>query len=378
MLGKTVQLANNLWFIHGEMPEDASKAPDWCNVVVYRAADRVYLIDSGGGTAMRASIRRILNEVGAVETFTLVNTHAHLDHICNNDVISSVDAKTKHHLLGRAAIASVALGSSYWADQFDYLDHYFDPFTSYQTHRHLYRAAALLRDSLGALFGRKRVLRWLSSVQLRKFKPANDSRITMEPLDALPSRPLCYNDMRWTGWSLGLDDVHVLDGGGHAAGDVLVYIPEHRMLCMGDVTFPLFPTFRDSSRDKILSSLQKSLAMSRDGTVHLLADGHGDRCYGGQAAIQGLLDQLISDHQEYERILWEIFETADGLTPRAVYEAFKTFSDRPVVNRYLSIEFPRTPPSLQNVMVTTLLQLGFEARGAHRNMRFYRPVRWGP
>ena len=50
MLGDTMRLADNLWFIGGEMPEDASKAPDWCNVVIYQAADRVYVIDSGGGT----------------------------------------------------------------------------------------------------------------------------------------------------------------------------------------------------------------------------------------------------------------------------------------------------------------------------------------
>ena len=74
------------------MPKDASKAPDWCNVVIYTAADQVYVIDSGGGTAMRASIDRVLNDVGVVDSFTLINTHGHLDHICNNAVISSVRA----------------------------------------------------------------------------------------------------------------------------------------------------------------------------------------------------------------------------------------------------------------------------------------------
>ena len=168
--------------------------------------------------------------------------------------------------------------------------------------------------------------------------------------------------------------MYVFDDGGHAAGDVLVYIPEYRMLCMGDVTFTLFPTFRDSCRDPILGCLQKSLAMTRNGSVEMLADGHGDRCYRGAREVEQLLAGLINDHRDYEKILFEIFETSDGLTPAEVYEAFKGFSGRPVVNRYLSIEFPHTPPSLQNVIVFTLLQLGFQAHGARRHMRFYRPT----
>jgi glyoxylase-like metal-dependent hydrolase (beta-lactamase superfamily II) len=107
MLGDVVQLADNLWFIHGEMPKDASKAPDWRNVVIYRSANRLYLIDSGGGSAIRSSIQRILSEVGEVESFTLINSHGHLDHICNNDVVSSTSADRKRHLLRREAIEFV-------------------------------------------------------------------------------------------------------------------------------------------------------------------------------------------------------------------------------------------------------------------------------
>ncbi len=374
MLGDVVQLADNLWFIHGEMPKDASKEPDWCNVVIYRSANRLYLIDSGGGSAIRSSIQGILSEVGEVESFTLINSHGHLDHICNNDVVSSASADRKRHLLRREAIEFVKSDfSAYMADQFDYLDTYFDPFSGYQKNRCLYRAAGLLRDGLGNFVGRKRVLKWLFNIQFNKFKPVNDSRETMEPLQALPSEQLRFVEVCWTGWTLGEDDLYVFEAAGHAAGDVLVYIPEHRMLCMGDVTFPLFPTFPDGDRERILECPHKSLAMVRNGSVRLLADGHGDRCYCGQAEVEGVLDLVIGDHQAYVQILRKIFESADGLTPADAYRAFKSFSDRPVVSRYLALECPHSPPSLQNVMVTTLLQLGFDARGPRRHKRFYRP-----
>jgi hypothetical protein len=48
-LGKTERLAEGLWFIHGEMPQHASKAPDFCNVVIYRTGHRLYMVDSGWG-----------------------------------------------------------------------------------------------------------------------------------------------------------------------------------------------------------------------------------------------------------------------------------------------------------------------------------------
>ena len=116
---------------------------------------------------------------------------------CNNDVVSFVQAAGKHHVLRQAAIDSVKAGSAYWADQFDFLDRYFDPFTSYQTHRRLYRFAGVLRDGLGKLAGRKRVLSWLFNFQLRKFEPMNESLATMEPLEALPRKLLSVKDISW-------------------------------------------------------------------------------------------------------------------------------------------------------------------------------------
>jgi glyoxylase-like metal-dependent hydrolase (beta-lactamase superfamily II) len=372
MLGDTLRLADNLWFIHGEMPTDASKAPDWCNVVIYLAGDRLYLVDSSGGPVIRAAIGSVLQEIGPVASFTLINTHAHLDHICNNDVIADVRSSEKHHYLLQDGIDAANRGfSTYMADQFDHLDTFFDPFSSYQVNRGLYRVAGLLRDGLGRFAGRQRVLRWLFTTQFTKFDPVRDSRHSMEALDRTPSRPIRIGGSDWNGWTLGGGDVHVLEARAHAAGDVLVYLPEHKMLCMGDVTFRLFPTFMDSSRDGIVDCLRKGLAMASSGDLDVLADGHGDRCYDGRTEIEQLLDRLLSDHLAYEEILTEIFQRDDGLTPAEVYEAFRTYRDRPVVDRYLALEFPHTPPSLQNVLVTSLLH-GLPARGPRRPKRFFR------
>lgn len=194
----------------------------------------------------------------------------------------------------------------------------------------------------------------------------------MEALDDRPAGPLQIGDTAWTGWRLGPDDLFVMEARAHSDHDVLIYLPEHHMLCMGDVTFPLFPTWADSSRARILECLRSSQAMVASGDVALLADGHGDRCYRGASEVDELLAGVVDDHVAYEQVLDDVFASADGLTPAEVYARFRRYADRPVVAKYLALEFPHTPAGLQNVMVTTMLQLGYQPRGARRRQRFYR------
>lgn len=373
MLGEATSLSSNLWYVQGEMPSDSSKAPDPCNVVAYKADDRLYLIDSSSGPRMRHSIEGVLREAGPVKSFTLVNTHSHLDHICNNDLIQSVEAGTKsHYLLGSGIAADKLDAPEYFAEQFDRMDQYYDPFTGYQAYKLRYKFAAFLRDAIGALVGRKRVLRFLFKILFRKFKPIRDSRDTMVPLESLPVQDLLVGNERWRGWILGQDDLYVLEGRGHTDDEVFVYIPEHRVLCLGDLTFPLFPTWENSSKERILECLRKSLAMVKAGSVSVLADGHSHRCYTRREDIERLLTETIEDHVRFEEVLRDIFKDGDGYVPAQIYERFVERADDPMVRRYLKLEFPHTPASLQNVMVTSLLQMGYEAKGRYRYKRFYR------
>ncbi len=94
MLGDIVPLANNLWLVVVDLPADVPNAP------VYRVGDRLYLMDSGAGSPIRASILQVLHEVGPVQSFTLLNSHAHADHAGNNDLIHLVEeARETHHYL---------------------------------------------------------------------------------------------------------------------------------------------------------------------------------------------------------------------------------------------------------------------------------------
>ena len=61
MLGETKQLAGNLWYIEGLMPDDFTQDVDRANALVYRAGDRLYVLDTGSGEAMRPSLEKLIN-----------------------------------------------------------------------------------------------------------------------------------------------------------------------------------------------------------------------------------------------------------------------------------------------------------------------------
>ena len=98
MLSDIVQLADNLWLVVGDLPADIP------NSIVYHPSDRLYLMDSGAGPTIRASIMRVLERLGSVKSFTLLNSHGHVDHVGNNDIIHMAQAKETYHYLSEAGL----------------------------------------------------------------------------------------------------------------------------------------------------------------------------------------------------------------------------------------------------------------------------------
>ncbi|MBU0494203.1 MAG: hypothetical protein KKA73_08840 [Chloroflexi bacterium] len=371
MIGDIDRLFDNLWFVVGEMPEDLNKKPDIANVLVYCAGDRLYLMDSGVGLQMRAGIERALQEAGTARSFTLLNSHAHADHICHNDLIHTVPAAEKHHYLAEPGLEMLD-PCAYFGQLFHQMSEYYDPLTGYQAYRLKYRLAGLLRDTLALFVGQERAMTMLMPNVFKKFEPIHPSRETIQPYETLLKRELRVGNVTWSGWVLGDDAVWVLEERGHSPDEVLFYVPEHRLLHTADLTFELFPTWPDSNSQVTREALHKCLAMARAGQVQVLTDSHHHQVYRGQSDIVAFLDTLLSDHERFREVLAQVMDEQDGLTVGQVYARVRERDD-PVVRKYLACEFPHTPPSLQAVIVASLLEMGYQARGPQRRKRFFRP-----
>lgn len=369
MLGDVFRLAENLWFIAGKMPADAMKEAESANAVFYRSEDRGYLIDSGVGPIMRQSILCTIDEAGPLRSFTLLNSHGHADHTANNDLIDLVRAPQKRHYLSEAGWALLD-PAPYFAARFQQVGDYYDPVTGYQSHRLQMRLFGLLRGLLAPLMGERRVLEMLMGLVFRKYRPIRPSPTTILPYESLPRRELMLGDQQWTGWVLGEDDVWILEERGHSPDEVLFYVPEHHFLHAGDLTFPLFPTWPDSDEARTRQMLQRCLALAQTGHVRLLTDGHNHTSYRGDD-VTWLLQTLLDDHDRFRDLLAGVLVQRQGLTVGQIYDALRHNGSHPVVDKYVALEFPRTPPPLQNVILATLLQMGCVAEGPQGQKRFY-------
>jgi glyoxylase-like metal-dependent hydrolase (beta-lactamase superfamily II) len=369
MFGDIVPLANNLWMIVGDIVADVP------NTLVYQTGDHLYLLDSGAGAPMRRSILKVLREVGPVESFTLLNSHTHADHIGNNDLIHLVEAKQTHHYLSEAGLARLD-PPSYFADQFAQLSAVYDPLTGFQAHRQRWRFAEVVRDLVAVFVGERRALELFFSFYLRKFEPFHPSPETIQTYETLPKQNLMIGSVPWTGWSFGKDEVWVLEERGHTPDEVLFYLPEHQLLHTADLTFPLFPTFPDTNGAVTQEMLRKCHTMAVAGTIQVLVDSHHHpQAYRGQEAVVAFLEPLFTEQEHFQAVLREILEEHEGLTVGQVYTHVRQRHGDPVVQHYLSLEFPSVPMPLQQIIAVSLLQMGYEARGPRRKKRFYRPTR---
>lgn len=366
MLGDLVQLADNLWLIVGDLPADIP------NSIVYHKSDRLYLMDSGAGPVIRASIMQVLRRLGPVQSFTLLNSHGHADHVGNNDLLHMAQAKETHHYLSEAGLAMLD-PVPYFADQFYKLSDIYDPATGFQAHRLRWLLLRILRDILTLFTRERRALEIIFSIYLRKFQPLRPSLETIQTYESLPSQPLRIGGVPFKGWVLGENDVWVLEARGHTPDEMLFYLPEHKVLYTGDLTLPLFPTFPDSDGAATREMLLKCRAMASSGAVSLLIDGHHHQVYREkeEEEVTKFLETLLTEQEHFQALLRKIIEEHDGLTVAQVYEYIRQRHDDLVVQHYLSLEFPYLPMSLQQIIAVSLVQMGYETKGPRRKKRFY-------
>jgi glyoxylase-like metal-dependent hydrolase (beta-lactamase superfamily II) len=135
MQGDITRLARNLWMISGDLPADLP------NVLVYRAGDRLYMMDSGAGPVMRVGIVKVLKETGPALSFSLLNSHGHADHVGNNDVIHEAQAGEKRHFISEAGLPLLD-PVPYFVDLYRRLSDVYDPVKGYQAHRLRWRLLA--------------------------------------------------------------------------------------------------------------------------------------------------------------------------------------------------------------------------------------------
>ncbi|MFC1998269.1 MBL fold metallo-hydrolase [Chloroflexota bacterium] len=366
MLGDIKELKKNLWLVEGENPENVLKSPIIASSVLYKAEDRLYLIDSGVGSRFRQSLKKAIERAYPISEFYLLNSHLHVDNICNNNIIEEVQAKEKHHYVSDAGFASL---NSYVFDSLMTLSEYYDVFSGYSFP---YNMNLILYRLRSALQGKRKSVKAFVGISTKKYQPIHTSRHTMQPLELHPDHEVVIGEVPWKGWDL--NDVEVLEVRGHAPDELIFYIPEHKFLFAADLTYELIPMWPSVHRDRSHQAIENCLAMASAGEIEMLVDSHHEEICDSSDKVVALLENFLADHDRFSEVMQEIMKAAGSLTVDEMYKQLKSRRDDPAVAAHFELDFPHSPFTLRSLICTLMLQLDWPSEGKVGKKRFNLPV----
>jgi glyoxylase-like metal-dependent hydrolase (beta-lactamase superfamily II) len=313
--GTVHEIATDLCLIEGHHPNSLWDDPDLPTIALFRSGPRLYLLDTGVGPEQRDAIRQVAARWSGVEEVLLLNSHGHLDHMGNNDVLAELPAATHRHYVPRAARPALDFEAFFRGmytrglPYFDYLSGLNLPTEGVASLlRALGADEALKADDVAILGARIAELGIAPAISpfvpslvvdilLNTYPPVFPSVETMADYEDLGEPgEILIGDTRWTGWTFsdeqGRPEVQVLESGGHSAGGLVFYIPEHRFLMLADETTSV-PIWADSDPRNTMATATKALSMIDSGDLDLLCAGHRPMLPTGgdeaRAALQGIV-----------------------------------------------------------------------------------------
>lgn len=363
MPGEIHQLSSQLWMIEGGFVEDHPGFPDAGNALLYLAADRLYLLNSGMGEGMRAAIEGQLMAMGMPHAFTLLNTGRGIGENGNNDIIHNVLADEKSHLM----VIDAGDAGHDFAERLYALSRYVDPFRAVDGNGLRQFGLRGVREVLAAFIGQRTALHWMAALSARRWPRVNVSADTASILPPEGIETLEIGGVPWQGWRLGLDDVWVLEAG----SGLWCYLPAEQALFAPDWRDAFSPAWPEMQQEDQPALVEKLMTMTREGVVSMLADG----CHGDVIQERGMIlqtgEQLLSRRQGLQQALEAILQRDPGMTVRALSRRLRKLRHRPAVAWYLDEPLPAGMVCFEQFLVSLLLEMGCTTKGIWRHKRFY-------
>ncbi len=397
--GTVHPLAPDLQLVEGHHPHNLWDDPDLPTVAVYRSGGRLYLLDTGVGPEQRDAILELAKRSAAaapIEEVVLLNSHGHLDHLGNNDVLAEIPARRRSHYITRDARATLDFESFFGAmykrglPYFDYLAGLtLPPEGIASLLRALGADPALVADDiadLGAHLARLGLAPALSGfmpsivvdILLQTYPPVFPSVETMRDYEDLgPAGPIRIGETEWTGWTFsdaqGLPDVQVLQSAGHASGSVVFYLPKRRFLMLADETSSV-PIWADSDPRNALATARKALSMIDSGDLGTVCAGHRPMLPSDGDEARAAMRQVIDSGEDFDRsVAGALAAHPEGLTIDELYDVL-TAEAQPhsTIALLAGLQFPTFSTFLKLTLLNHCLLLGLpegERRGGRPTFR---------
>ena len=272
--GQIVPVTERTLLVIGR-PLNLGEQADVANVVLHRAGDTLYLIDTGDTESFRAHLHEAADRLRPFRRVVLINTNGHVDHIGNNDIVHELGAEGVDHFISVHDVPTLRDNVGYFAVDFERVAPYVDLGKSPTDYSH----------DLVALFG-----------------PIEPNLETVRVLESLPLEALEIGGQVFPGWRFG-EDVYVLKSHGRTAGQVVVYIPAAGLLHLSDETNSYFPPWHDSSAFNTINLLLRVREVLDSEEVKFLSDSRHHRLYDDPRAQRALIETLIANYFAFDRMV---------------------------------------------------------------------------
>lgn len=329
------QICAGVYWLPGTMPSDTVREPDIANAFLIERNGRAYLIDTGVGGGFRRMLAQFLAG-RSYESFTLINTHWHIDHVCNNDLINGVAARTKQHLIHEAGVPYLDVVAGFQSE----MAHTARFYSPLRADEGLLRLSATVVRSL-AQVSPSVAYRLAARVMMRKFGVVRSETQYLRPLRVADRVRLQIGAAGFLGWRAG--DLMLLDDGGHSPDSIVLYDPDCRLLLLGDLSYEFNPLWASGTYERAVANLKAYRSLVLADQVTILADSHNHKLFRGPAEILPLLDGLIAAHQRrYGAIVQVMEETGLGSVEQLRSaliqrnEEFRRLSEREFPHAYSS------------------------------------------
>ncbi len=290
--GEAVEIAERTLLVGGRPMDFQKLQADVAAVLLHRAGDTLYIIDTGATEDFRQPLREAIDRLAPFKRVVLVNSHGHPDHVGNNSLIDELGVREPEHYIAQADLALMADDEGYFERAFGGASRYLPlPFP-----------AEAMAQGMNAMFGEL------------------ETRIDrVVPLESRPLESLGTGAAAWPGWRFGRD-LWILRAGGHTAGQVIAYLPREKVLYTADEAMGFYPVFPDSDPAKAFETLTRCRGLVERGEVAAFANGHQFQALDAEGAAKHL-DGLIESYFAFDEAVHEalanggatLFEVRDAV-----------------------------------------------------------------
>jgi glyoxylase-like metal-dependent hydrolase (beta-lactamase superfamily II) len=294
--GDVVHVAPDTLMVVGRHLDVAKRQADVANSLLYRHDRVVYWVDTGATHDFVAPLHRAFQQLQPYTKIVLVNTHGHADHVGNNALLDGLGASSVEHYVPQAEIATMRDQVGYFAEGFSVISPFQPDFADP-------RAA--------------------SAKLLSIFEPIDVESGHVTPLERLPLAEIRVGRTYWTGYLFGGGAVQVLRAQGHTAGEVMVYLPEIKLLHLADEDTGFQHVFPGHNSVLSQAVFARIIEAIDDGAVGLAIDGHSFEVKSDsqmKAYLENRLESAVAYDVAFHRILRD---HPQGLTVAELVSAVK-------------------------------------------------------